>query len=132
MNAGFLSREYNSHPTVLRGKGGMKVGKKIVSLVTLPLILFPRIAFAYCGYYGYRFRMRPFWGFWPFGGMVMGILWVVLLVALIYWIVRVTGGHRYSLPETHREDPLEILKKRYARGEINRQEYERMKKDLER
>jgi putative membrane protein len=29
------------------------------------------------------------------------------------------------------ETPLEILKKRYAKGEIAREEYERMKKDLE-
>jgi putative membrane protein len=110
----------------------MEMGKKIVSLVALSLILFPRIAFAYCGYYGYRFRTWPFWGFWPFGGMVMGILWMSLLLGFIYLLVRAVGGHRYSLPETHREDPLEILKKRYARGEINQEEYERMKKDLER
>lgn len=31
----------------------------------------------------------------------------------------------------NRETPLEILKARYARGEISRQEYEQMRQDLE-
>jgi len=31
---------------------------------------------------------------------------------------------------THPESAIEILKKRYARGEINREEYEEKKKDL--
>ena len=36
-----------------------------------------------------------------------------------------SGGHDTS------ENALEILKKRYARGEINRQEFEAMKKDVQ-
>jgi putative membrane protein len=49
---------------------------------------------------------------------------------VLYLIV---GGLRRGEPphEMPRETPLEILKKRYARGEISRGEYEQMRKDLE-
>jgi putative membrane protein len=50
------------------------------------------------------------------------------LAVAIYFIVVVAknknlGGHA---PET----PLEILKKRYAKGEITREEFDRIKNDL--
>jgi len=63
----------------------------------------------------------------------MWIVWVVgfvLFVLLIYFLVAgLRGGERPAEPP--RETPLEILQKRYARGEISREEYERMKRDLE-
>lgn len=43
-------------------------------------------------------------------------------------IVRSRGG---PLPESEGEDPLKILKVRYARGEITKEEYVSMKKELE-
>ena len=39
-------------------------------------------------------------------------------------------GHDSSAGPIHSESALEILKKRYARGEINQEEYERIKKGL--
>lgn len=100
---------------------------KKVALLILPLIFFPRVALAHWGYYGYRFPMWPSWGFWYFGRIMMGFLWVVLIAGIVYLFWRSAGGYRHTV----REDPLEILKKRYARGEISREEYERIKKDLE-
>ncbi len=69
---------------------------------------------------------------WGFGMVGMGLFWIVLLVVLV-WVVRMVwargsprGGSRLDAPET----PLDVLKKRYARGEINRTEYEERRKDL--
>lgn len=65
-----------------------------------------------------------------YGGMFMGMLLIVILVvAVIYLFVREAGpkaDHRLSA-----ETPLDILKRRYAKGEITKEEFEKMKKELE-
>jgi putative membrane protein len=63
-------------------------------------------------------------GMW-FGGGFMWIFWILLIVIVIWVINNTTRG-------TKKEDsPLDILKKRYARGEIDEQEYESRRKELE-
>lgn len=57
-----------------------------------------------------------------FGGIFMILFWVVLIVIVIS-LVKKNGP-------AGKETPEEILKKRYARGEISKEEFERMKKDL--
>lgn len=98
--------------------------KKAMLVLLLLLLLIPRNAFALCSYYSTRFHT------WPFAGVVMGVVWVILIVGTVYLLVRAAGNHRYFPREPYQEDPLEILKRRYARGEISRDEYEQMKKDL--
>ena len=64
-----------------------------------------------------------------YGGMFMWIIFLIVIGLLIYFIVQAqkTKGQTPS----QNESPLDILKRRYAKGEIAREEYERMKKDLE-
>ncbi len=67
-------------------------------------------------------------GWWHFGWMwVFWILLIVALVLLIRWAV--TAG-RSSRPPG--ESPEAILKQRYARGEIDKEEYDRRLTDLRR
>lgn len=72
---------------------------------------------------------------WWTGWMVLGTIWALLLLAfwvlvliglalLVRWLWRVTSERTMINP------PLEILKTRYSRGEISRQEFEAMKQDL--
>jgi putative membrane protein len=61
-----------------------------------------------------------------FGGMLMWIIFIAIFGVLIYFLMQAAKGRGRA-----GETPLEILKKRYAKGEIAREEYERMKKDLE-
>lgn len=64
-----------------------------------------------------------------FGPELFGIptfyLWnllVVLIIALIfYWLLRSSRIH---------ETPMDVLKKRYVRGEIDKETFEAMKKDI--
>ena len=64
-------------------------------------------------------------GWW----MVFGSLWFVLFWGLIIWaIVRITDrGTRVEAPA---ESALEILRRRYARGEIDRAQFDQMSHDL--
>ena len=67
-----------------------------------------------------------------FGTMfLMPILWIVLL-GLIVWAV-VAALHRPGESDStaqKADSPMDILKRRYAQGEIDKEEYEAKKKDL--
>src|SRR5215213_8414233 len=87
------------------------------------------------GEYGQR-TMAPGMGGWAwglamgFGGLMMLACWGVLIVGvalLVRWLSAATTG---SSEPTHRESPLDILKRRYAAGEVTQEEYERIHHQL--
>ncbi len=57
-------------------------------------------------------------------GLIFWILVIIGLVLLIRFLWESGGAKR------EQESALEILKKRYARGEISKEEFEEKKKDL--
>jgi putative membrane protein len=72
------------------------------------------------------------WGMGWFGMIFMIIFWsliIVGLVLLIRWLIQNTGGKAHSGISTGSK-AMDILKERYARGEINLDEFESMKKDI--
>ena len=78
---------------------------------------------------GEGWRPMMDFGYFGHGGMFMGMLLIVILVvAAIYWFAREAKSKTKSVSG---ETPLDILKKRYAGGEITKDDFERMKKDLE-
>lgn len=82
---------------------------------------------------------RPFdmmygWGDWGWFGpfhFIVPLLFWVLIIAAVFFIVR-RGIHPADRPSLvgHRQESLEILEQRYARGEINRDEYLQKKADI--
>ncbi len=65
-----------------------------------------------------------------FGGLMM-ILVFGAIVALIFLLVRSVGGaNASSRPPSQNRSPLDILDERYARGEIDREEYQQRRQDL--
>ena len=74
---------------------------------------------AHMGEYGWM----PMMGF---GMLFMVLFWVVLIVGVVLIVRWFLGPSGF----TRGESALEILKKRYARGEIDQQEFEEKKRDL--
>jgi len=68
------------------------------------------------------------WGHMLFGGVMMVIFWG-LVIALIVMLVMRLAGSRAQVHSAHK-DAMELLRERYARGEIDRQEFEARKRDL--
>lgn len=75
-----------------------------------------------------------------YGGMNMGggigmilvvLFWVLLIVAAVWVIVLLSKKAKSDQPGSSSESALEILKKRYARGELNKEEFEQKKHDLQ-
>ena len=66
-------------------------------------------------------------GHW-FGGGFMWLFWILLIVAIIWGIKMATSDKSNSA--TTKKSALDILKERYASGEIDLDEYDRMKKEL--
>ena len=66
-------------------------------------------------------------------GWVMGWWWIISIVVLIAIIWSVARGinRRNNVPREPGKSALDILKERYARDEINKQEFEERKKDIE-
>ena len=86
------------------------------------------------------------WGYtygpYPGPGAFLSILSWIILVILMIWIVRwAFGWHRHRGPWTMmggphnnpwmRNSALDLLKERYAKGEIEKAEFDQKKKDLE-
>jgi|Deesub1362A_J573_1020465.scaffolds.fasta_scaffold00151_23 putative membrane protein len=67
---------------------------------------------------------------WAIFSWIFFIVFWVAIILLIIWLYKQIKGSdtRHTSPA---ETPLEILKKRYARGEITREQYEEMRKEIE-
>lgn len=66
--------------------------------------------------------------------MGFGLIWILLIIGLIAYLMGWRpdfGDNRSPGRDESHLTPLEILKERYARGEINREEYQEMWRDLQ-
>jgi putative membrane protein len=65
-----------------------------------------------------------------FGGIWMLLFWIAI-IWLVVWGIRSIVGHRGSKSDTaERRDPLEIAKERYAKGQISKEEFDQIKRDI--
>ena len=72
------------------------------------------------------------WGMGWFGFIFVILIVILVIVGLIFLIPRLKQNYKSDGVETSngKSNALEILKARYARGEIDRSEFEEKKKDL--
>lgn len=91
--------------------------------------------------FGYGFGFNPFFAFF---GFLFNLLFFVLFIGLIVWALRGfrrgrwgrgpwrgMGYRRFGNWMEGSDDAMNTLRERFARGEINREEYERIKAGLE-
>lgn len=69
-----------------------------------------------------------------FGGFGMLLFWVLIIVVVVVMVRGLGGvggsGDRGDTRPPPDKDALEILKERYARGEIDEETYERMRREI--
>ena len=65
------------------------------------------------------------------GGMILGIfLFLVVVAVIIAFIVILSRNNKYRKMGTYVETPLEILNRRFASGELSKEDYDNMKRNL--
>jgi putative membrane protein len=67
---------------------------------------------------------------WMFPGL--GFLIILVLILALIWLLNSRYYRNQNTDQSNeKEDPLIILKRRYATGEIDREEFQRMKRELD-
>lgn len=61
-----------------------------------------------------------------FGWIFMVVFWILVILGVVYLVQAISKTSRKEDKET----PLDILKKRYAKGEITKEEFDKMKDEL--
>ncbi len=64
-----------------------------------------------------------------FGGWMI-IIWVVIIALIVWGVVTLVRHSSSTLDTSHKRDPMEIARERYAKGEINKEQFEEIKKNL--
>ena len=65
------------------------------------------------------------WG-WAFGGFFMILFWIGLIILIAWVVMKIVKGNSTETKNV----ALDIARERYAKGEIAKEEFEQIKKDL--
>jgi putative membrane protein len=71
------------------------------------------------------------YGMGGFGGIIMILFWGLIIVGVVFVIRYFTAGQGGRPSLSSERDPLQILRERYAKGEIDTEEFEERLKNLE-
>lgn len=79
--------------------------------------------------------MMGYWGMGWFGVIFMALFWVLIIVGIIFlikWLFHASRGEKMNLASggSSGSRALDVLKERYARGEIDKAEFEAKKRDI--
>lgn len=81
--------------------------------------------------YGYGYQHMHMWG-WHGGMMFHPLLWLLVLAVLVALVARAGGWGRHGYYRRRPGGALDILEERFARGEIDKTEFEEKRKLLAR
>jgi putative membrane protein len=117
---------------------GVRIGIIVGGIVLAVLIVLPLALGGFSGWRGGWGMMGPGWGITG-PGMMGGFGWGWLpLVVIVFWGLVIWGivaavrstRSRNCCDTSTTESALEVLKRRYAQGEIKKREYEEKRRDL--
>ena len=107
----------------------------IILVVVLAIMLLGSIGMMGFGGFGVGGMMGGYgpqaFSFNPFGAIISLVLWALIvggIVLLVVWLARNAG--RTALGASAGDAPLDILKARYAKGEITKEQFDAIKRDL--
>jgi len=109
-------------------------GKDLVVLLVVVAVLIVILPMLMWGLWGGSSMYGMGGGMMGYGGGFVPLLpfaFLVLLVVGVYYLLKEVTGTESAAAPSNGEKALEILKERYARGEITRDEYQKMKEELE-
>jgi len=69
-------------------------------------------------------------GFFGFGSVFMILFYALLILGIVYLVKYLIKENKPNEGRITREDPLEVLKLRLAKGEISKKEFESLKREL--
>jgi putative membrane protein len=107
--------------------------KKIVlGLALVSFLLTRTIAYAHGPDEGYSMGPWMMWGhsmgwFFP---IIMLAFWIAVIIGIVFLVRWAISSANKDQGYKSQESAIDILKKRYARGEINKEKFEDIKKDL--
>jgi putative membrane protein len=99
--------------------------KFIIALMFLVLV---SIATGYANMHNDAPEHMGGWYLYSVAGWFLWLIIIVIVGLIIYLFIKTTKFARSS--DEYVETPLDLLKKRYVRGEITKEQYDEMKKDI--
>ena len=107
---------------------GTKTALIIGGIILAILVVGSLLWSSFYGWQGGYGMMGPGWGVMGgFMGIGMVIFWGLIIWGIVVLVRGVVPGNHYS---GQSDSALEVLKRRYARGEISKEEFEEKKRDL--
>jgi putative membrane protein len=113
----------------LRCKRG-KMKKLLTAYAVTGLLSFAPAVFAHGPEDGHPMGPGMMWWGHGMGWWMFPTLIIVVMLIICFLLMGRRGGMCGSGKQNDSETPLDILNKRYAKGEIGKEEFERMKKDV--
>ncbi len=100
---------------------------RVLIIVFIIVFMFPVLAFADVEGCGFTWGWNQMMNFGS-GGIFMMFMFAIVIGLIIYFIIANTKSNRYT--GGFSETSLDIIKERFAKGEITEEEFEKMKKAL--
>ena len=79
--------------------------------------------------WGYMGNYHGGWGGMGFGMLGMALFWLFLIIGIVA-LVKGTWGWGASAGRSREKTALDILRERYARGELSHEQFEEMRRNL--